>query len=496
MRLGSLCSGAGSLDLAVEQVFGAETVWHCEIDDAASKVLAHRWPDVPNHRDLTTTDWSAVEPVDILTGGYPCQPFSHAGKRKGTDDERHIWPDVREAIRRLRPRYTFLENVAGHRSLGFDRVLGDLAEDGLHVRWTSVRASDVGAPHQRERLFILVTPADADDTTCCSGHSRSASASGDGQTDRIVGRCSDAANATRNGRDERWPEPAGQLRGSDAAVSGDGPVDLLPTPAACNPNDGETPETWLARRDAVKERVKNGNGMGMPLAIAVQLLPTPSAADGGGGHLTRSGERDDELLLPGIARAYGNGDLLPTPNAQDGNGGGRFNSEGHQSTLPGTVRELLPTPVARDHKGSGPSDANRNSPNLSAIDILLPTPAAADGQRGQDYARSNREGSGGDDLITAAVKAHNTNQWGKYAPAIARWEQLTRPAPNPTEPNRNGNPRLNPAFSEWMMGWPAGWVTDVPGISRNDQLRIIGNGVVVMQAVSAFQWLLNLEVAA
>ena len=101
-------------------------------------------------------------------------------------------------------------------------------------------------------------------------------------------------------------------------------------------------------------------------------------------------------------------------------------------------------------------------------------------------------------IIDAAL-LHGTAAWGKYAPAIRRWEQVTRPAPSPTEPNRNGNPRLNPAFSEWMMGWPAGWVTDVPGISRNDQLRIIGNGVVVMQAVSAFQWLLKqpdvLEVA-
>ncbi|WP_141695370.1 DNA cytosine methyltransferase, partial [Klebsiella pneumoniae] len=89
--------------------------------------------------------------------GSPCQPFSHAGQRKGTNDERHIWPYVREAIRRVRPRYTVLENVAGHRSLGFDRVLGDLAEDGLHVRWTSIRASDIGAPHQRERVFLFVT---------------------------------------------------------------------------------------------------------------------------------------------------------------------------------------------------------------------------------------------------------------------------------------------------------------------------------------------------
>lgn len=122
---------------------------------------------------------------------------------------------------------------------------------------------------------------------------------------------------------------------------------------------------------------------------------------------------------------------------------------------------------------------------------FLPTPAAADGQRDQDYARANRDGSDGDDLITAAVKAHNDSRWGKYAPAIARWERIVGPAPAPTEPNRNGKPRLNPAFSEWMMGWPAGWVTDPAiGISRNDQLRIVGNGVCPQQAVTALSWLL------
>lgn len=152
----------GGLDLAVEAVTGARPAWFCEWDDAPSKILAHHWPDVPNFRDVTAVDWSTVPPVDIITGGYPCQPFSKAGARKGTNDERHLWPYVREAIRHLRPRFALLENVAGHRSLGFDRVLGDLAEDGADVRWTALRASDVGAPHHRERLFILVIPADSD----------------------------------------------------------------------------------------------------------------------------------------------------------------------------------------------------------------------------------------------------------------------------------------------------------------------------------------------
>lgn len=167
MKIGSMFSGYGGLDLAVEAAFpGAEPAWFCEWEDAPARILAHHWPGVPNYRDVTAVDWETVEPVDIITGGYPCQPFSASGRRKGTDDERHLWPHVREAVRVLRPRYVILENVAGHRSLGFDRVLGDMAEDGLDVRWTSVRASDIGAPHHRDRVFILATPADARGETC------------------------------------------------------------------------------------------------------------------------------------------------------------------------------------------------------------------------------------------------------------------------------------------------------------------------------------------
>ena len=95
--------------------------------------------------------------------------------------------------------------------------------------------------------------------------------------------------------------------------------------------------------------------------------------------------------------------------------------------------------------------------------------------------------------------AQNCKSWGKYAPAIVRWESvLGRPAPNPTEPNKNGNPRLSAEFSSWLMGWPAGWVTDPEiGISRNDQLRIVGNGVCPQQAAAALRYLLSVcEVAA
>lgn len=118
---------------------------------------------------------------------------------------------------------------------------------------------------------------------------------------------------------------------------------------------------------------------------------------------------------------------------------------------------------------------------------LMPTPRARDGH-GTD---SNPQGG---PCLPSAVA--DTERWGDYAPVIRRWESLTRPAPDPTEFGVKGNVRINPAFSEWMMGWPAGWVTDVPGITRGNQLRIIGNGVVPQQAIAALCYLIEAGVAA
>lgn len=412
MRIGSLFSGAGGLDRAVEAVFGGCTVWHCEQDPAASKVLAYRWPGVPNLGDITAVDWSQVEPADVLCGGYPCQPFSAAGRRKGTSDDRHLWPYFAEAIRCLRPRFVVLENVAGHRSMGFDSVLGDLASMRFDAQWCSVRASDVGAPHRRERLFVLATDTER------AGRQRGRPVQQRRASIHAARRSAAPADAPRNGRHEGWPESAGFGGGSDAAVGGHGPVDLLPTPDANSGNDrgrGQHPDKRRASGHAVKLS-----------DVACHLLPTPSVADGEGGHLTRSGARSNELLLPGVARAYGRGELLPTPRTTDAHGAGEH-------------------------------------------------------------------GTGGQDLRTTVTTA----AWGKYAPAIHHWEQLTRPAPAPTEMNKNGNPRLSATFAEWLMGWPAGWCTDPAiGISRNDQLRCIGNGVVPQQAIAALQWLLSIEAVA
>jgi DNA (cytosine-5)-methyltransferase 1 len=157
LKIGSLCTGYGGLDMAVEAYFDAQTVWVSEIDKPASQLIKARI-NKPNLGNLKIIDWANVEPIDIITAGYPCQPFSHAGNRKGADDERHLWPYIKTAISILRPRFVILENVRGHFGLGFGDVLSDLAHIGYNARWTLVRASDVGAPHRRERLFIIAYP--------------------------------------------------------------------------------------------------------------------------------------------------------------------------------------------------------------------------------------------------------------------------------------------------------------------------------------------------
>ena len=156
-RIGSLFTGYGGLDMAVQSVLGGEVAWYSEIDKHACTVLAAHYPGVPNLGDVTRIDWTTVEPVDVITGGYPCQPYSKAGNRDGEADARDMWPHYRAAIRALRPRLAILENVREHLSLGFANVIGDLAALGYDARWGVVRASDAGAPHQRPRLFAAAS---------------------------------------------------------------------------------------------------------------------------------------------------------------------------------------------------------------------------------------------------------------------------------------------------------------------------------------------------
>lgn len=198
MRIGSVCSGVEGMGLGVCDALGLDPqqalAWHCEVDPAASKVLDYRFPGIPNHGDITAVDWTQVEPVDMLIGGTPCQDLSVAGKRAGMREgtRSNLWVAFREAVAVLQPSLIGWENVRGAfhgeadsqvepcqgcvgngpaepdlRALG--RVLGDLSSLGFDAEWCCLPASDVGACHERFRVFVLGWARDTDGMAGAAG---------------------------------------------------------------------------------------------------------------------------------------------------------------------------------------------------------------------------------------------------------------------------------------------------------------------------------------
>ena len=155
-----LFSGIGGFSLGLEATGGFETVAFCDIEEFPRKVLQKHWPGVKQYEDIKELNYEKLKadgllPIDIITGGYPCQPFSIAGRKKGEKDPRHLWPEYFRLIKELRPTWVIGENVSGHIKLGLDTVLENLESEGYSVRTFSISAASVGANHQRERIWIV-----------------------------------------------------------------------------------------------------------------------------------------------------------------------------------------------------------------------------------------------------------------------------------------------------------------------------------------------------
>lgn len=165
MRHGSLFSGIGGFDLASEWM-GWENVFHCEYNEFGQKVLKYYWPKAITYNDITKTDFSIHRgQIDILTGGFPCQPYSSAGKRLGTEDSRHLWPEMLRTIQEIQPTWVVGENVRGltnwNGGLVFDEVQADLEAEGYEVTPFLLPACAVNAPHRRDRIWFVAYSASA-----------------------------------------------------------------------------------------------------------------------------------------------------------------------------------------------------------------------------------------------------------------------------------------------------------------------------------------------
>ena len=418
LRLGELCAGYGGLGLAVEEVFSATTAWFSEFDEAPSKILAHHWPDVPNYGDMTKIDWSAIEPVDIISGGTPCQDLSGAGKRAGmTEGTRsNLWVQMREAIAIQKPTYVVWENVRGAysataasdleqcpgcmgdtgnggpvlRALG--RVLGDLSDLGYDTQWRGLRAADVGACHGRFRVFVLAI-----------------------------------------------------LR----------PGFLTPS----DTHGGRRRESQYGNQCVGKDR---------PREAAILDTPDRRYVAAENADLTARGERRE-----------------PTPGQEEG-GRARANFGGRGGALAAYTHSRHDAGREQDQERGAvwrvaSERAGRSSDRRKAA-------ADTESPKWRGAKSEDLVASSGSTSEPRECAGSDATQWGPYTPAIRRWEAVRGTAPSPTELTAKGNHRLSARFAEWMMGLPAGWVTDPAiGISRNEQLKACGNGVVPQQAMAALQ---------
>jgi len=158
MKVLDLFSGIGGFSIGLEKA-GFETVAFCEIEEYPRAVLKRHWPDIPIYRDVRELTGEQLKAdgiiPDVIVGGYPCMPFSLAGKRRGAEDDRHLWPEVRRIINEIRPTWCIFENVAGHITMGIDEVLSDLEAQDYAARPFVIPACGVDAPHRRDRVWIV-----------------------------------------------------------------------------------------------------------------------------------------------------------------------------------------------------------------------------------------------------------------------------------------------------------------------------------------------------
>ena len=222
-----LFSGIGGFSLGLESAGLVETVAFCDFDQYCQQVLNKNFPGVPVYGDVKELNYDklkadGINQIDIITGGYPCQPFSVAGRKKGEDDPRHVWPEMFRLIQELRPTWVIGENVGGHIKLGLDTVLENLESEGYTTRTFSISASSIGANHQRERIWIIANSNNTGDRTSEHEIDKDRKKTVEGRKEQSQLKSSRYSEDMENSGRSQWPwsfeqgEDANETRKEDA----------------------------------------------------------------------------------------------------------------------------------------------------------------------------------------------------------------------------------------------------------------------------------------
>lgn len=425
---GALFSGCAGLDVGLESV-GWRCAWQVENDPACSELLEQRFPGVPNYGDVTATDWAALPPVRALVGGFPCQDLSYAGRGAGLEGERSgLYYFMADAVRAIRPELVLLENVPGLLGRGLHVVTHDLARAGYVGTWRTLAASDVGAPHRRERVFVLARLAGDRPDVVAGGHVLADFAE-DGW---------ESPQASLLGRDlvAKMPKAGAWTLSRLFEYELEEPPDevlLLPSPQA---SESTPTDEFL---DEIREAgIEPDHRLYLPgrkwhvqrtlSRIVPTLLPTPGANDATGAEgETRDARREDGTTGGPSLRDLPH--LLPTPTGRDHKGRNQRNDD---SCLPGAVGDLLPTPTGGDVR-----EAKEGQPLLvDAVDKLLPTPVVTDsfGSRRSTARTEDWKSNPGTTLTDAIWETQGRTE-------DTRGKLLPTPVANPDNPGAGGELR-------------------------------------------------------
>lgn len=491
MKALSLFCGIGGFDLALAQ-HGVQTVAGCDSDPFVAKLFEQRFgvPVVPDVREID----ASFGHVDVVCGGFPCQPSSQAGKRLGQDDERWLWPEFQRVIGALRPSWVFIENVPGLRTKGMLDVLQGLDAVGYDCEFDGIPAAAVGAPHIRDRVWIVAWPRNPRVTVfgsptgllpiwhvgdqrarpaipragrMTSGHVYELEPLAPIKTERVDGWTRWAGvrlTAAPVGR--VWPTPVVSDRlgsrnltcdrpnGNGKSHSGTTLLDaLILNGDADMPESGVMPDCPMLPTPMSSMAAQGQGGGELHRVVNHEMLPTPCARDYKGQDMPG---RTGPPSLGGVAAAG----LWPTPAAADGTGGRNESAALERNAEAGAESARSPT---------RPSGTKAAISLASAVDGnergLWPTPKAS--PSGPDYARIDREDSGSDDLATAVAKTMLPTPRATDGDARNRGDLIAhvkeRPnshCPAPREEGRSDERRkgpLNPGWVEWLQGFPSGW---------------------------------------